>query len=348
MSAENSAESSSESVTPRKKPITYKKIETEIEGEPQVMHFLELDLTEPGLTVFPVLSGDCIFGFEHLSVMNDRYHAQASVNGGFNYAYGQPAGLVIQNGKLLTGSMGYGRILMIQNRKAWFQDTPTRIWLEYKGTQLPVDRVNPYPADEGILVFTPEFGPTNRIEEKHIACVVRNNRVVSVKEEAREAGIPKDGFLVVDLRTEDSPLLQLSDEQEIDMRWEENADQGYQCSGSLVENGQNVSQDYDPWGGNMRIRTPRTAVGIKDENTLVFLVIDGRQPRYSKGVTGKQLADVLIAVGVTEAALLDGGASSEMIVDDEIVNSPSTGKERLLASAFIIRADGDGETALKP
>ena len=40
---------------------------------------------------------------------------------------------------------------------------------------------------------------------------------------------------------------------------------------------------------------------------------------------------------MTEAALLDGGASSQMIVDGRIVNKPSTGKERLIASAFITR-----------
>ena len=80
----------------------------------------------------------------------------------------------------------------------------------------------------------------------------------------------------------------------------------------------------------------RTAVGIKDNSTLVFIVVDGRQPGYSTGLR-KQLADILISAGVTEAALLDGGASSQMIVNGEIVNKPSAGKERLIASAFIIK-----------
>ena len=99
---------------------------------------------------------------------------------------------------------------------------------------------------------------------------------------------------------------------------------GYQCSGSLVENGKNVSKDLDEWAGNLRIPTPKTAVGLKDENTLVFLVVDGRQPEYSEGVTGSQLADILISLGVTEAAILDGGASSELIYNGEIANRPST------------------------
>jgi hypothetical protein len=71
--------------------------------------------------------------------------------------------------------------------------------------------------------------------------------------------------------------------------------------------------------------------------------VDGRQPGYSIGVTGKELADILISVGVTEAAILDGGASSEMIYENEIVNKPSTGKERLLASGFVIRLSGEGQ-----
>lgn len=338
---------SEEPNAPKANPVQYRRVETEIDGEPLVMFVLELNLSDPGLRVFPVLAQDDIFGFETLSVMNGRYKAYASVNAGFNYSYGQPAGLVVQNGKILSGSMGYGRTLLIGDQKAWFHSGSVKAWLEQGEQRLAVDRVNPYPAVAGILVFTPEYGPTDRIDEAHTVCRVRNNRVESVEVTTGESEIPDDGFLITDMRIEDSPLLEFAIGREILLRWDGNADHGYQCSGSLVEQGLNVAEDKDPWGGNMRIRTPRTAVGIKDESTLVFLVVDGRQPGYSVGATGKQLADLLISFGVREAALLDGGASSEMIVQNQIVNRPSTGTERLIASAFIISVnqDGTGKTA---
>ncbi|NLM28177.1 MAG: phosphodiester glycosidase family protein [Clostridiaceae bacterium] len=320
----------------KNEPVVYKKEEIEIDGKPQVVHFLELDLSNSEVSVFPVLAKDKIFGFELLSGVDKRYNALATVNAGFNYSYGQPSGFVVSNGRILTGSLGYGRILLITNNKARFVDAPAEVRIECGGEQIFIDRVNPYPAEQGVSIYTSEYGPTDRFDKRHTVCVVRNGKVVSSGIADAEAEIPDDGYLIVDSKTENSVLSGFNTGHEVKIRWIDQAEQGYQCSGSLVENGVNVAKDTDPWAGSMEIPTPRTAVGIKDESTLVFIVVDGRQPGYSTGVTGKQLADILISAGVTEAALLDGGASSEMIVNGEIVNKPSAGKERLIASAFVI------------
>ena len=312
---------------PPREAIIFRTMEIEIRKNPQVVYMLELDLQNPDLEVFPALAQDKIFGFEYLSDINKRYSATAIVNAGFNYSYGQPSGLVIQNGRILSGSIGYGKILLINDGKGRFQDAPFKVWIEAGDERLPVDAVNSYPEIPGILVYTPEFGLTNRIE---------NNRVVSSGVAGKETKIPKDGFLISDLRTDKSPLLELKPGQKISLVLEEEAEQAYQCSGALVNAGENVAKDEDPWAGNLRIPTPRTAVGLINESTLVLLVVDGRQPGYSIGVTGSELADILISVGVTEAAILDGGASSEMIYRNEIANRPSTGRERLLASCFVI------------
>ena len=317
-------------------PVVYKKEELEVNGKPQVVHYLELDLRDPELSVFPVLAKDRIFGFELLSEIDKRYKALASVNGGFNFSYGQPSGFVVSNGRLLTGSLGYGRILLIRDKKAWFIDAPAEVRIECGGEQILINRVNPYPAEQGIMIYTPEYGPTDRIDKRHTVCVVRNGKVVSAGISDTEAEIPDEGYLITDSETENSVLSGFYTGQEVLLRWTDQAEQGYQCSGSLVENGVNVAKETDPWAGSMEIPTPRTAIGIKDDSTLVFVVVDGRQPGYSAGVTGKQLADILLSAGVTEAALLDGGASSEIIVGGEIVNKPSAGQERLIASAFVI------------
>ena len=59
--------------------------------------------------------------------------------------------------------------------------------------------------------------------------------------------------------------------------------------------------------------------------------------RYSYGVTAEELAYLLIELDVKDAALLDGGASTEMIFDGEVVNKPSyQGEERPMASAFVV------------
>ncbi|NLK69674.1 MAG: phosphodiester glycosidase family protein [Clostridiaceae bacterium] len=343
---------------PQKEPVIYTKKQIQYEGKPQVLHILEVDISNPQVKILPVLSTDRIFGFEYLSDINKRYNAKATINAGFNYPYGQPSGLFIQDGRIVSSSKGYGRILLIGEKKAWFSTPPLKVWVGDEDYKLPVDSVNPYPKQKGILIYTPEYGATNRIDTEHTVTVVRNNIVESSQIASGETQIPDDGFLIADLRVENSPLLNFYVGQNVEISIEspiEEGDQGvemeyqdtevklslkiehgYQCSGSLVENGKNVSKDLDEWAGNLRIPTPKTAVGLKDENTLVFLVVDGRQPEYSEGVTGSQLADILISLGVTEAAILDGGASSELIYNGEIANRPSTGKERLLATAFVV------------
>ncbi|HZK27405.1 MAG TPA: phosphodiester glycosidase family protein [Thermoclostridium sp.] len=349
----------------KKESVIYTKKQIEYEGNPQVLHIIEIDLSNPQVKVLPVLSKDSVFGFEYLSEINERYNATATVNAGFNYPYGQPSGLLIQDGKILSSAKGYGRILLMSDKKAWFSKSPLKVWVGDGDYMLPVDSVNPYPEQKGILIFTPEYGITNRIDTKHTVSVVRAGIVESSQVVLGETQIPKDGFLITDLRVENSPLLNLFEGQNIEVMLESEMlfkteatlesetsldpkvdslyhsqqliiEQGYQCSGSLVEDGKNVSKDLDEWAGNLRIPTPKTAVGIKDESTLVFLVVDGRQPQYSTGVSGSQLADILISLGVTEAAILDGGASSQLIYNGEIANRPSTGRERLLASAFIV------------
>lgn len=345
---ENTPKTDQQAGIPPKEALKYQSTEMEIDGDTQAVFVLELDLSNPDLKVFPVLAGDRIFGFELLSEMGRRYEADAVVNAGFNFSYGQPSGLVIQNGKILSGSIGYGITLLIREGKAWFQNNPVKVWVETEEGKLPIDRINPYPEEKGILVYTPEYGSANRIKGKASTCIVKDDIVISSGETDGEVSIPRDGFLIVDLRTGQTPVLEFFPGQRVKLLWDGDAEQGYQCSGPLVENGVNVAGNSDPWAGNLGIHAPRTAVGIKDENTLFFVVVDGRQPGYSRGVTGKQLADIMITLGASEAAILDGGASSEMIVGDAVVNKPSTGKERLLASGFVVcySADIDVKTPI--
>ena len=103
---------------------------------------------------------------------------------------------------------------------------------------------------------------------------------------------------------------------------------------AIVEDGTVVdgieTTEIDTNFGNHSIQgdQPRTAVGVIDENHLVFVVVDGRQSGYSEGVTLTELADIMIDLGATTAYNLDGGGSSTMYFDGEVVNSPSNGGER--------------------
>ena len=104
---------------------------------------------------------------------------------------------------------------------------------------------------------------------------------------------------------------------------------------AIVENGETVdgieSVEVDTNFGNHSIQgdQPRTAVGVIDDNHLVFVVVDGRSPGYSQGVTLTGLADIMLGLGATTAYNLDGGGSSTMYFNGSLVNNPlGTGTER--------------------
>ncbi|MNW67040.1 hypothetical protein D3C74_455730 [compost metagenome] len=70
-------------------------------------------------------------------------------------------------------------------------------------------------------------------------------------------------------------------------------------------------------------------MGVVDANHLVFVVVDGRSTGYSRGVTMTELAEIMQGLGATTAYNLDGGGSSTMYYDGELVNDPlGRGAER--------------------
>ncbi|ROS27927.1 phosphodiester glycosidase family protein [Cellulomonas sp. PhB150] len=104
---------------------------------------------------------------------------------------------------------------------------------------------------------------------------------------------------------------------------------------SLLDDGQVAAGiddvEVDTNFGNHSIQgaQPRTAVGVIDDNHLVFVVVDGRSTGYSAGVTMTGLAEIMQGLGATTAYNIDGGGSSTMVFDGELVNDPlGKGQER--------------------
>ena len=83
---------------------------------------------------------------------------------------------------------------------------------------------------------------------------------------------------------------------------------------------------------------PRTALGYNADK-LFLVVSDGRQPKYSTGLTLYELANILIELGATEAINLDGGSSSTFVVNDTVINKPSGQQERDVLNAVFITTD---------
>ena len=91
----------------------------------------------------------------------------------------------------------------------------------------------------------------------------------------------------------------------------------------LIEDGEISVSGSDETDGARSNTNPRTAIGYIDENHYVFVVVDGRTDT-SEGVTLYELAEFMDSLGCTEAYNLDGGGSSTMYYDGELVNTPTT------------------------
>ncbi|TDG00507.1 phosphodiester glycosidase family protein [Paenibacillus piri] len=82
-------------------------------------------------------------------------------------------------------------------------------------------------------------------------------------------------------------------------------------------------------------RAPRTVVGNFKNDQLLFLVTDGYDERGNSGATLAELQDKLLQLGVKDAYNLDGGGSSSLIYDGQVINRPSDGRLRPLPTHFL-------------
>lgn len=83
-------------------------------------------------------------------------------------------------------------------------------------------------------------------------------------------------------------------------------------------------------------KEPRTIIGEYGNDDLILIVVDGRQSDWSSGVTLEHLQIKLIELGVIEAYNLDGGGSSAFVFNGKLLNRPSDGRERPVATNIVV------------
>ena len=84
---------------------------------------------------------------------------------------------------------------------------------------------------------------------------------------------------------------------------------------------------------------PRTAIGQRADGIVLFLVIDGRGRNGSIGCGMVELTEIMKNYGAVNAANMDGGSSSGLIIKDEIINHPTAGGDnglRNIPTAWIV------------
>ena len=100
----------------------------------------------------------------------------------------------------------------------------------------------------------------------------------------------------------------------------------------LIINGEKT--ELHPYSGGL---APRTAIGQTSEGHILLVVIDGRQIS-SIGATFSDVQNILYENGAINAISLDGGASSCLVYQGELISKPSEGDQgRLLPNALVYK-----------
>ena len=160
-----------------------------------------------------------------------------------------------------------------------------------------------------------------------VGCVISQGNVLagSMDEVYNITGFNKDNILVVGKMTL---------RQAIEMGIRDCVHTLHETGPFLIINGEPLSvPDTSVYGGG---KNPRTAIGHRADGSVLLLTVDGRQAN-SIGATFKELVYIMQDYGAVNAAAMDGGTSTQMVYNGEVVNSPySPTGPRTCPTAYLV------------
>ncbi len=194
-------------------------------------------------------------------------------------------------------------------------------------------------SSDGVMLYNKYYGASTGTDNTGIEYTIKDGTVIDV----RNGNSPlKDGTLVISATGSAKNVLsgiKVGDAVDVEQILNEPWDTATDVLGvgpRLVKDGQvNITSAQEQIGPDVTgARAPRTAVGILRSGHILFAVLDGRQS-HSKGMMLDEFANFLIGMDVVDAVNFDGGGSSELVINGKIINSPSDGMERPVATALV-------------
>jgi len=333
----------------------------------------------PNSTVIPTITyGTTLYGGNTLSDQVSTMENQGiDILAGTNADYFSnqtlvPMSTAIVDGKILTkDASGQDAVGILEDGSAfisyvYFNSVLTR----EDGSEVNIYNINKYRQPYAVYLMTSEFSDTTRNTTKGFDVILGSIEgemrlgekitavVESVTENSSAIEIPKDKFvLTVDSKAPEeflTPISTLTVGEKVtinfsatgDSRWAQVKTGMGSVGGRLLINGK-VNSNL-PTGA-----APRTALGVKEDGSIIVYTLDGRQSGHSYGAQLKTLAKRMHELGCIDALNLDGGGSTAISVQlpgngsASIMNKPSDGRERKLSTHLIFTntAEKSGETA---
>ena len=261
---------------------------------------------------------------------------------------GDPAGIYKVNGQLVSdtrrprGAVGFLRsgdsLRLIYGRVA------ATMWLRVprragQDTRMEIAGVDTTRHRGKLMLFTPAYHADTDTAKGGLEWVVRGKplRVEGAPQTAGKTPIPRDGFVLSYGGTAAPPPLSARTRgTRVELETTYNAldrpsgdwaraEAIVGGAGLLIRDGRSV----DDWtveqltAGFPETRHPRTLIGTHSDGSVWLITVDGRQPRLSAGMSLYELRSLASRLGLVQALNLDGGGSTTMWVQGQIVNSPS-------------------------
>ncbi|MDD2207487.1 MAG: phosphodiester glycosidase family protein [Aminobacterium sp.] len=273
-----------------------------------------------------------------LSNIAKKAKAEGGINGGF-FASKKPIGTLLIDGEPVSPSYtSRSAIGWSDKGEAFFGNGEFRIVLRKENWIAPVPLLNTMPPQNSLALFSSEAGPLARpLPQDSQAFLLTNGHVSELNGISKAKRIVPSGSLLLAARGTGiqvvRSLLEKGNPLSVEVEWRDPVMQkskfALQGGPMLLKDGELQSKN-EGFSVNLRNQKhPRTLVGSNGKK-LWWVVIDGRDPWHSNGVTLMEAARLADNLGISTLLNLDGGGSSELIWKDYIINSIPGGKERPL------------------
>lgn len=330
--------------------------------KPYSIDVMVVDLSNEYVAIESVKANDKMNGLEKTTSMAQRKSEQGhqvigAINGDFFYGTGVPINVQITNGEFVRNPAGFSAMGFTYDKIPVIGRPQFTGKLICNQTEREVNKVNSTRSANSLMFYNHIYGSSTNSNEYGTELSVTpitdwkvNDTTWFVagefEERVGDMAIPDGGGVLSAHGTAETFILNnISPGDTIALilgltNSPENITQMVGGYPQIIKGGQNyVDKGFNEEGGPSHTyeRHPRTAIGINSDSTKLFLItVDGRQT-ISMGMTLPELADFMILLGVEDAVNLDGGGSTTMVANHEIVNSPSDySGERNVANAWLV------------
>lgn len=309
-------------------------------GKPVRINVVEVDMKlAKDLELTPALSSDTTLQSRRtITTIAKNKNAVVALNGTyFKPQTGVPLGTLMINKKMYTGPI-YDRVAMgIFDNGFDIARVQLNASVSGSGKTIPVNNINqPRMLSTYVLVYTSEWGKYSPYAPKYgMGLQVVEGKVT--KASANPIEIPQNGYVISGPKSVLQPLLDKKDAELIINTNPEWKNVKHIISGGpyLVRNSEvfvdMTAQKLGAIGG----RNPRSAIGYTADNNLILVAVDGREGS-SIGMTLMELASFMQSIGCTNAMNLDGGGSTVMYVNGQVVNKPQMKGGIPLSNAIVL------------